>query len=208
MNPALVAWLQRAVEPLTRPPERPPWNLDALQGLPLPPTLRPAAVLVGVVARAQPAVLLTRRAAHLRDHPGQVGFPGGRIEGQDASPAAAALREAQEEIGVEQTLVQPLGYLDPLATVTGFQVQPVLALVAPGYQPRLQRSEVAEVFEVPLSLLLDPARVQTVSVEFGGRSHQVFQYDYAPQRIWGATAAILVNLRQRLLTAQSEQRSE
>ncbi|MCR6496991.1 CoA pyrophosphatase [Thermomonas sp. S9] len=195
----LAARLQRAAYPLASPPQGAPWNLAELDGLPLPAVPRPAAVLVGVIPRAPGAtVLLTRRNERLRQYAGQVSFPGGNVDPADPGPVATALREAHEEVGLEPAQARALGYLDPLATLTGFRVQPVLALLAADFQPRPQPDEVADVFEVPLQLLLDPARLKSVELQFGGRTRHVFQYDYPQQRIWGATASILFNLRQRL----------
>ena len=113
----------------------------------------------------------------------------------------AALREAAEEVGLHAIQAQALGYLDPLLTITGFRVQPALVLVAPDFVPRPDPSEVAEVFEVPLDLLLDPDQLERVTLHFGGRVRHVFQYRYQPQRIWGVTASILFNLRERLAPA-------
>ncbi len=208
----LAARLQRALHPLDAPPQGAPWNLAELDGLPLPLAPRPVAVLVGVIPRAPGAtVLLTRRNERLRQHAGQVSFPGGSVDPADPGPVATALREAQEEVGLEPAQARALGYLDPLATLTGFRVQPVLALLDADFQPRPQPDEVADVFEVPLALLLDPARLKAVELQFGGRTRHVFQYDYPQQRIWGATASILFNLRQRLAnvddTASVEQGS-
>lgn len=196
---ALTARLRGAAYPMSNPPSVPAWNLPELDGLVIPEPPSPAAVLVGVVPRSSGAtVLLTRRTEQLRHHAGQVSFPGGRIESEDVSPVAAALREAREEVGLDAGQVKVLGYLDPLATITGFCVQPVLALVRPGFVAQPDPAEVAEVFEVPLALLLDPARLEKIELQFGGRVRHVFQYRYAQQRIWGATASILFNLRQRL----------
>lgn len=196
---ALMARLRGAAYPLSDPPSVPAWNLPELDGLVIPDPPSPAAVLVGVVPRSSGAtVLLTRRTEQLRHHAGQVSFPGGRIESEDVSPVAAALREAREEVGLDAGQVEVLGYLDPLATITGFCVQPVLALVRPWFVAQPDPAEVAEVFEVPLALLLDPARLEKIELQFGGRVRHVFQYRYAQQRIWGATASILFNLRQRL----------
>ncbi len=201
---ALGASLRHALHPLDLPPSGPPWNLQELDGLLAPGgDLRQAAVLVGLIAHpsAPPTVLLTRRTDALRHHAGQVSFPGGRIEPWDAGPAAAALREASEEVGLPAQLVEPLGYLDPLLTLTGFRVLPVVAWIAPGFVPRADPSEVAEVFEVPLEVLLDPARLERIEIALGGRPRHVLQYRYEQQRIWGATASILFNLRERLALA-------
>ena len=197
---ALAARLRGALHPLEAPPAGEPWNLAELDGLLSPGEPREAAVLVGVVPRPGGAsVILTRRNEALRQHGGQVSFPGGRVEPGDASPLQAALREASEEVGLEATQAQALGYLDPLLTITGFRVQPALVLVERGFVARPDPSEVAEVFEVPLDWLMDPDQLERIPLHFGGRARHVFQYRYQPQRIWGVTASILFNLRERLL---------
>ena len=202
MDDALRARLRLAAYPLATPPSHAPWNLDELDGLLSPSEPRAAAVLVGIVARiGMPGVLLTRRHDDLRHHAGQVSFPGGRIEPDDASPAAAALREAREEVGLLPRQAQLLGYLDPLLTVTGFRVLPVLAMLDPAFVPVPDPGEVAEAFEVPLDLLLDPDRLERIELTFGGRPRHVLQYRYDQQRIWGVTASILFNLRERLANA-------
>ena len=145
-----------------------------------------------------PQVLLTRRTEALRHHAGQIAFPGGRIEADDADPVAAALREAQEEVGLGAALSSPLGYLDPFVTITGFHVFPVVASVAGGFVPVPDPGEVAEAFEVPLAFLLDPGNVHSLDVDFQGRRRQVLEFRYGGHRIWGATAAMLVNFRHRL----------
>ena len=199
---ALVAQLRRAAHPLSAPPLHAPWNLQELDGLVPAGEPRPAAVLVGILARPDaPGVLFTRRHDGLRHHAGQVSFPGGRIEPEDASPAAAALREAHEEVGLLPHQARLLGYLDPLLTLTGFRVLPVLAMLDPGFVPVPEPGEVAEVFEVPLEMLLDPERLERIELTFGGRLRHVLQYRYQPQRIWGVTASILFNLRERLASA-------
>lgn len=202
MSPAFdpLERLPRALHPLARPPEGPGWNHAELHDL-LPPgqPLRPAAVLVALVERAGgPQVLLTRRTEALRHHAGQIAFPGGRIEADDADPVAAALREAQEEVGLGAALSSPLGYLDPFVTITGFHVFPVVASVAGGFVPVPDPGEVAEAFEVPLGFLLDPGNVHSLDVDFQGRRRQVLEFRYGGHRIWGATAAMLVNFRHRL----------
>lgn len=194
--------LRRATHPLDAPPAGEPWNLHELEGLLSPGEPKPAAVLVGVIAHPRsPSVLLTRRHDGLRHHAGQVSFPGGRIEAFDASPAGAALREAREEVGLEAAQATALGYLDPLLTITGFRVVPLLATIEPGFAARPDPGEVAEVFEVPLDLLLDPQRLERIELQFGGRPRSVLQYRYEQQRIWGVTASILYNLRERLAQA-------
>jgi 8-oxo-dGTP pyrophosphatase MutT (NUDIX family) len=198
----LDACLKQALHPLHQAPAGLPWNAAELEGLLADGEPRPAAVLVGVIPRPSTiTVLLTRRNDGLRHHAGQVSFPGGRMEREDADPAAAALREAREEVGLAPRDVQPLGYLDPLLTITGFRVVPLVAWLAPGFVPRPDPSEVAEVFEVPLDLLLDPHRLERVELQFAGRPRHVLQYRYEQQRIWGATASILFNLRERLALA-------
>lgn len=161
---------------------------------------RPAAVLVPLVLhRAAPSLLLTRRAAHLPQHPGQVGFPGGRIEPDDAGVVAAALREAEEEIGLDRTEVRVLGCLDPLLTVTGFQVTPVVATLVPQPGLRADPAEVEEIFEVPLEFLMETSNARSVEADYRGRRRRWTEFDYRGHRIWGATAAIILNLRLHLL---------
>lgn len=197
---ALVKRLRLALHPLTPSPSGAGWNRsEYLDLLPDESTLRDAAVLIGVRENAdEPSVLLTVRHAGLRQHAGQVSFPGGSIDPDDVDPVAAALREANEEIGLQQEQTQPLGYLDPLDTITGFHVYPVVALIDADFVATLDPREVSDLFEVPLSYLLDARSVQTMSREFAGRMRSYHQFDFEPQRIWGATATMLVNLRQRL----------
>jgi 8-oxo-dGTP pyrophosphatase MutT (NUDIX family) len=156
---------------------------------------RPASVLMPIVQRPQElSVLFTRRTAHLRDHSGQISFPGGRAEPHDASPEATALREAEEEIGLEPQRVEVLGKLSDYHTRTDFRVTPVVGLVAPGFELRLDAREVEEVFEVPLSFILDPAHHERHWREFQGRRVHYFAIPYRDYYIWGATAGMLVNL--------------
>jgi len=162
-------------------------------------SLRPAAVLVGLVDRDHGRqVLLTRRTEALRHHAGQIAFPGGCIEPGDEDPAAAALREASEEIGLASAQARVLGYLDPYATITGFHVFPVVARIDPGFRPVPDPSEVDEVFELPLAFLMDPGNARELRVDFRGQARTVVEFVHAQHRVWGATAAMLVNLRQRL----------
>ncbi len=193
------AALERALHPLMAPPERQGWNAAELEGLLPDRPMAAAAVLAGLVPRRQgTTVLLTRRHDGLRNHGGQVSFPGGRVDAGDIDAVAAALRESDEEIALKRGQVQPIGLLDPLATVSGFLVTPVVAVVDPAFVPVPNPGEVAEVFEVPLEYLMAPQNLRTVALTFKGRQRMVLEYDWAEQRIWGATAAILYNLRRRL----------
>jgi 8-oxo-dGTP pyrophosphatase MutT (NUDIX family) len=200
-----VARLSRALHAPGIPPQGPCWNhSDIAEFLPEGGSvLSAAAVLVGLVDRgAGEQVLLTRRNADLRHHGGQISFPGGRIEAADADPVAAALREAREEIGLLPGQAQVLGYLDPLATITGFHVYPVVAQVAAEFRPRPDPSEVDEVFEVPLAFLLEPGNARRVELEFRGARRSVLEFQFHDWRVWGATAAMRVNLRERLEAAR------
>lgn len=196
--------LAYALHPLDAPPSARGWNVDELDGLlDGAVELREAAVLVGLVRRANGLhAVLTRRTDTLRHHAGQVSFPGGREEPGDGGPLQAALREACEEIGLAASQVRPLGYLDPLATITGYRVTPVVALLDPDFEAVPEPGEVAEVFEAPLAFLMAPASLRHVDIEFRGRMRHVLEYETlaaAPtHRIWGATASILLNLRDRL----------
>ena len=163
------------------------------------PVLTPAAVLVPIVERAGGmTVLLTQRTDHLNDHPGQISFPGGRAEARDDGPVDTALRETEEEIGLDRRHVEVVGLLDVYETVTGFSVTPVVGLVAPGFTLTLDEFEVAEAFEVPLAFVLDPDNHERHSRVFKGAERHYYVLPYEEHHIWGATAGMLVNLYRRL----------
>jgi 8-oxo-dGTP pyrophosphatase MutT (NUDIX family) len=160
-----------------------------------PGPLTTAAVLVPLVDRPEElTVLLTQRAAHLNDHAGQISFPGGRIEASDRDPEHAALREANEEIGLMAEQVAPILRLDDYETRTGFLIYPVVALVTPPLELKLDPFEVADVFEVPLAFILDPANVRIESRMYKGYERHFYAMTYEGRYIWGATAGMLVNL--------------
>ncbi len=162
-------------------------------------TLRPAAVLVAVIDRPdEPSVLFTRRATHLRAHAGQVSFPGGRSEPEDAGPAQTALRESFEEVGLEPDRVELVGYLDDYPTVTRFLVTPVVGVVEPGASFRADRSEVEAVFEVPLAFLLDARNYERRTILRGQRRLPYWALEHEGNTIWGATAGMLHNLLEKV----------
>ena len=160
--------------------------------------IRPAAVLVGIVDHPEPTVLLTQRAQHLPDHPGQISFPGGKIDKTDADPLAAALREADEEIGLDRAHAEPLGYLDVYMTTLGYRIVPVIARVKPGFTLKLNAGEVDNVFEVPLAFLMDQANVQRHSRDWQGMTRHFYAVTFGERYIWGVTAGILRNLHDRI----------
>lgn len=162
------------------------------------PELTPAAVLVGIVAREPLTLLLTQRAATLSKHAGQIAFPGGRIDPGDATPADAALREAEEEIGLAAEFITPLGFLDTYRTGTGYAIAPLVALIRPGFTLRLQEGEVAEAFEVPLAYLMDLQNHETHTKIWQGAERRFYAMPYEDRYIWGATAGILKNMHERL----------
>jgi 8-oxo-dGTP pyrophosphatase MutT (NUDIX family) len=162
----------------------------------IPSDPRPAAVLIGFVeAAAGPGILLTVRAGHLRHHAGQIAFPGGVIESSDASPAAAALREAQEEVGLAPHDAEVLGYLPDQIVLTGFRITPVVARLAPTFAPSADAAEVQGSFVLPFATLLDPVNERTGSRRLGGIDFPVRDLQYGEHRIWGATAGMLFALR-------------
>jgi 8-oxo-dGTP pyrophosphatase MutT (NUDIX family) len=170
---------------------------------PLASELKPAAVLLPIVARgpensAGLTMLFTRRAAHLKDHSGQVSFPGGRAALQDPSPEATALRETREEIGLDPGRVELLGRMPEYHTRTGYRITPVVGIVTPPFELQPDAGEVEEIFEVPLAFLLDPANHQRQSREWQGELRWFFAMPYDRHYIWGATAGMLVNLARHL----------
>jgi 8-oxo-dGTP pyrophosphatase MutT (NUDIX family) len=160
---------------------------------------RAAAVLVPLVDReAGLTILLTQRTENLARHAGQIAFPGGRVEEADADAIAAALRETEEEIGLDRRHVEPVGQLDRYITRTGFTVTPVVGIVSPPFELRLDPREVADSFEVPLDFILDPANRQRHSAEYQGVARYFYAFPYGERYIWGATAGMLVNLAELL----------
>ena len=160
--------------------------------------IRPAAVLIPVIAHPQPTVLLTTRTAHLADHAGQIAFPGGKIDAGDESPAAAALREAHEEIGLEASFVEPVGYLDVYMTTRGFRIVPTIACVSPGFALTLNREEVEDAFEVPLAFLMELTNHQRHSRDWEGMTRHYYAIPFGERYIWGVTAGILRHLHERI----------
>lgn len=160
--------------------------------------LRPAAVLIPVVDRAEPGIILTQRTAHLPAHAGQVAFPGGSIDQGDASPVAAALREAHEEIGLDPQLVEPIGYLDLYLTFSGYRILPLVARVEPRYAFKLCIDEVDDAFEVPLTFLMNAENHALQSREWKGIMRRFYVMPYGERYIWGVTAGILRNLYERI----------
>src|SRR3981189_2153459 len=161
-------------------------------------TTLPAAGLIPGGGHPQPPVLLTQRAARLIDHAGQISFPGGKIDATDASPLDAALREAEEEIGLGREFIDPIAYLDFYPTAFGFRILPTVAGVSPGFKLRINHAEVDDAFEVPLAFLMDPANHQVHSKEFRGMERSYYAMPFAERYIWGATAGILRVLYERI----------
>lgn len=171
---------------------------DVLEGEEATAGITPAAVLVAVVERREPGVLLTLRPDTMRKHPGQISFPGGRIDPGDDGAIAAALREAEEEIGLTADRVDVIGIADRYVTVTGFEVTPVVGIVPPDLALRPHPGEVAALFEAPLHYLLDPAHQKERTAQWRGRERHYYEIEWEGRRIWGATAAMIVNLSRRL----------
>ncbi|MEM1272320.1 MAG: CoA pyrophosphatase [Pseudomonadota bacterium] len=188
--------LARALKAPGRPSSDYDLNADVV--LPEGRKLRPAAVLIAIDQTSPvPSIVLTKRASHLKHHPGQIAFPGGKVDDTDDGPIAAALREAREEIALDASDV--LGTMPPHETVTGYTVTPVLARITDTFVPVPQPGEVAEVFAVPLGFLLDPQNYRIERRRWRGHWRSYFAVPYGPYYIWGATARMLKALADRVL---------
>lgn len=185
---------------LTRP-HRPAGVLGGDLGAdPASPGLKPASVLIPIIVRSEEfTVLFTRRTTHLRDHSGQISFPGGRAEAHDPTPESTALRETAEEIGLDPRCVEVVGRLADYRTGTGYRITPVVGFVAPPFDLRPDSHEVDEIFEVPFSFLLNPENHLLQSREIRGEMRSFFAIPYGRHYIWGATAGLLVNLYRHLV---------
>ncbi len=197
------ARLNFAVPPALINPDVVPQSGDAgtdrmLQIIAQEQPIRPAAVLIPIVDHPEPTVLLTQRSPHLADHAGQIAFPGGKIDATDATPRDTALREAEEEVGLGRSFVDPLGYLGVYGTSFGFRILPTVARVKPGFSLRINHAEVDDAFEVPLSFLMNPQNHQIHSKEFRGVERSYYAMPFAERYIWGATAGILRVLYERI----------
>jgi 8-oxo-dGTP pyrophosphatase MutT (NUDIX family) len=192
--------LREAVRALDDPPAPPGWNLAAIaDGLDPAVPQRPAAVLVPFVQRDDAlSLLFTRRHPDLRQHAGEVSFPGGGADEGDRNPVVTAVRETGEETGIQPALIEPFGYLDCLDTLSGYCVTPVAAFVRGDYSLRVQPDEVDEVFEVPLGFILARRNWRREEIRWRGRPREIFALHWQDRRVWGATAAILMNLLERL----------
>jgi 8-oxo-dGTP pyrophosphatase MutT (NUDIX family) len=184
---------------LARPAALPGVNDKHVVALPANARITHAAVLVPLVPRDELYVLLTQRTAHLKDHPSQISFPGGRVEGGDENRIETALREAEEEIGLARERVTILGTLPDYDMPSGFRISPIIGWVEPPFAMQLDPFEVESAFEVPLSFVLDPANHEYRRYEFNGRSRDYLAMPYQGRYIWGATAGMLQRLSQQLM---------
>ncbi|KRE89622.1 NUDIX hydrolase [Frateuria sp. Soil773] len=195
---AVLPTLRSALRPLSDPPSAPGWNHAEMADLLGDAPRRQAAVLMGLREGVQPRLVLTVRNDNLPSHAGQVALPGGRRDPGDADLVATALRESEEEVGLEPSLVTPLGFLDCFETISGYCVTPVVARIAESALLRPAPDEVAEVFEVPLAFFLDPANLRRYTMDYRGHRREMVEFVHGGHRIWGATAAMLLNLLQRM----------
>ena len=195
-----VSPLEEGVRPLEVSGFRPPGQEQYRPG-------RTAAVLVPIIDQASPEVVLTLRARHLAHHPGQVSFPGGSVERVDGSAVETAMRETREEIGIAETTIQPIGFLDRFDTISDYRILPVVGLVEPGLEWIPDRSEVDEVFTVPLEYITDDSRFRRTQREYRGVHHTIWSLTWEKHVIWGVTAAIIRNLVDRLAPDQIDNRN-
>lgn len=190
---------------LSEPPEMPliptsgDFDLNPQLRPARPRALSPAAVLLPIIDSSEPSILFTRRTEHLSRHAGQVSFPGGRAQNEDNSLIDTALRETREEIGITSDFISVAGFLDTYETGTGYAILPVVGVLRKGFALIPNVDEVAEIFEVPLAFLLDPANSERHSGDWQGRKREFYAFRYGGHYIWGATAAMLVNLRDRIV---------
>ena len=190
--------LSGALRPLDDPPSAPGWNHAQMVELLGDTPRRPASVLIGLREGVQPRLVFTVRTAHLQAHAGQVAFPGGRRDPEDRDAVDTALRESEEEIGLARAHVAPLGFLDCFETISGYCVTPVVARIAQQAVLYPTPDEVAEVFEVPFAFFLEPSNLRRYDMEFRGHRRPMVEFVHGGHRIWGATAAMLLNLLERM----------
>lgn len=190
--------VRSALLPLSAPPCAPGWNHADMLDLLGHAQRRSAAVLLGLREGVQPRLVLTVRTSHLQAHAGQVAFPGGSTDPGDTDALDTALRESEEEVGLDRKWVTPLGFLDCFETISGFCITPVVASIAAEAQLYPAPDEVAEVFEVPLAFFLEPTNLRRYTMEFRGQRRPMVEFVHGGHRIWGATAAMLLNLLQRM----------
>ncbi|SDH00151.1 ADP-ribose pyrophosphatase YjhB, NUDIX family [Luteibacter sp. 22Crub2.1] len=194
----LLARLHGALLPLEAPPGPRGWNHEDMAELIGDAPRRAAAVLIGIRDDREQRVVLTVRTDTLQQHAGQVAFPGGRVEDHDEDAVATALRESHEEIGLDARMVTPLGFLESFETISGYSVTPVVARIAAEATLTPDPGEVAEVFEVPFAFFLEPENLRRYTMDFRGHRRDMVEFLHAGYRIWGVTAAILLNLLKRM----------
>jgi 8-oxo-dGTP pyrophosphatase MutT (NUDIX family) len=190
--------LRSALIPLATPPDAPAWNHAEMADLLGGTQRRKASVLLALRDDAQQRLIFTVRTNTLQQHAGQVAFPGGRMEPDDADTIATALRESEEEIGLASAAVTPLGFLDRFDTISGYCITPVVATIDAHARLRADPGEVEEIFEVPFAFFLEPANLRRYTMEYRGHQRDMVEFLHAGHRIWGATASILLNLLRRM----------